>query len=136
MADATGHLESHEETSTLHHRLQALFAAFWEKLESKLTLPALQSAEAPSKRLQITAIKVLVRRRRQRLHRQRTRKAAANTAECRRIWQHSTIRHMWEMSPEGERGGKQTQNPQLTPLAIRKEAHTMWDYNFPVQGIG
>ncbi|CAH2223447.1 Hypothetical predicted protein [Pelobates cultripes] len=68
MADATRHLEPHEETSTLHHRLEALFAAFWEKLERKLTLPAPQPGETPFKLTgrtpchQATAIKIPARR--------------------------------------------------------------------------
>ncbi|CAH2315434.1 Hypothetical predicted protein [Pelobates cultripes] len=139
MADATRHLELHEEASTLHYRLEALFAAFWEKLERKLTLPAPQPGVTPSNltrsnpQHKAPVIKVPARRRRQRAHRRRFRKAAATNL--------AAIHHQ-ETQERGESRGRemgkqlQTQDPQQASTAPKKEAHTMWDCEFPVQGIG
>ncbi|CAH2292074.1 Hypothetical predicted protein [Pelobates cultripes] len=84
--------------------------------------------------------KEAVQRRQQLMRRKRPhQRRIVKPAVCRQApMPQNTSSNIWVVQQDGVMGGQQlqTQNPQLTPSPVRKQAQEKWDCKFPIIGIG
>ncbi|CAH2321326.1 Hypothetical predicted protein [Pelobates cultripes] len=139
MADDTRLQTSRGEMSDTHRRLEAIFDAFWRKLESRLT--PTETTEAPPETSHCSskcpaAHTMSPTNRRQR--RRPRRCMAVNTAglQARKPYTSSTMQN--DTHGVGERSGKRLMhvNMQRSPLAESLRNQAIWDTKIPTMGIG
>ncbi|CAH2246865.1 Hypothetical predicted protein [Pelobates cultripes] len=139
MADATCTQTPEREMSATYQLLEAIFEAFWRKLESRLT--PTDTTEAPPETPPYTPRRPTANIKGPtylRWRRRPKRCTAEKSYCCQALRQYNSSTTKRETRRTGEMRGEHllTEDLQQLPFVESLRSQAIWDANFPVTGIG